>query len=49
MSILDAIGSICAGACLIYFVVLVIYTAIDMQYLPGKSFLVVNKRDNDEK
>lgn len=49
MSILDAIGSVCAGACLIYFVVLVIYTAIDMKYLPGKSFLVVNKRDNDEK
>jgi hypothetical protein len=48
MSILDAIGSICAGACLIYFVVLVIYTAIDMQYLPGKSFLVKRRHEDDE-
>ena len=48
MSILDAIGSICAGACLIYFVVLAIYTAIDMKYLPGKSFLAKRRYEDDE-
>jgi len=48
MSSLDIIGNICAGICLFYFVVLAIYTAIDMKYLPGKSFLANRKYADDE-
>jgi len=49
MSYLDMIGNICAGICLVYFVVLVIYAAIDMKYLPGKSFLAKRRYEDDEK
>jgi hypothetical protein len=48
MSNLDMIGNICAGICLFYFVVLVIYTAMDMEYLPGKSFLAKRRYKDDK-
>ena len=48
MAILDVIGNICAGLCLVYFVAVVIYTAVDMRYLPGKSFLTVGWEGDDD-
>jgi hypothetical protein len=48
MTYADAIGTFCAGTCFIYFVVLLIYTAIDMKYLPGMSFLAKRSYDDEE-
>ncbi len=42
MAYADAIGNTCAGACLIYFVVLVIYTTIDMKVIPGHNWLTMS-------